>query len=88
MENAIIACTAVPENARVLRFTAVDNGQLLLEMTNPYMGKITLDKDGMPITSKDGHGWGSRSVAAFVKSFGGELLYELLDGIFRVRMIV
>ncbi|MDD3164424.1 MAG: GHKL domain-containing protein [Oscillospiraceae bacterium] len=88
MENAITACAAVSEGARFLRFTAVDTGQLLLELANPYMGTVDLDEAGVPIARDKGHGRGSQSVAAFVKSCGGELVYTAADGLFRVQLMV
>lgn len=88
MENAINACKALPEEQRALSFTAVDTGQLILEMSNPYAGEITLDKKGLPIAREEGHGGGTQSVAAFVKSCDGGLLYEAADGVFWARMLV
>ncbi len=88
MENAINAVSALPENQRILNFTAVYTGQLLLELTNPFSGEVTLGENGLPFAVEDGHGRGTQSVAAFVNSCGGELLYQVSDGIFRVRILL
>ena len=72
----------------MLRFTAIYTGQLILELTNPYAGKLILDDKGVPVSLKDGHGRGSQSVSAFVNKYGGELIYETTDGVFKVRMMV
>jgi hypothetical protein len=36
----------------------------------------------------EGHGIGSKSVAAFAKKYDGELLYKIENGAFRVRLLV
>lgn len=48
MENGVAAFAAVPEEKRILCFTAVDTRLLLLEMTNPYVGEVMMDKRGLP----------------------------------------
>ena len=88
MENAINAISLLPSKKRELRFTAVHTGQLIIEMTNPYEGEVILDDYGLPISSKEGHGKGTQSIYDFVKQCGGELVYEVVGGVFKVRMMV
>lgn len=88
IENAINAVSDLPEERRELRFTSVNTGQLILEMSNPYDGEIELDDNGLPISRKEGHGKGSQSVADFVQKCSGELVYEVTNGLFRVRLMV
>lgn len=88
MENAIAAVSVLSAEKRELRFTAVSAGQLILEMTNPYEGVVTLDKNGLPFSAREGHGRGSQSVLDFVNKCGGELVYDIADGVFKVRLMV
>lgn len=88
MENAIAAVAALSAAKREIHFTAVYTGQLILELTNPYEGKLTLDENGLPVSQEEGHGRGSQSIADFVKKCGGELVYEIVGGVFKVRMMV
>ena len=88
MENAIAAVSLLPAEKRELRFTAASAGQLILELVNPYEGKITLDEKGLPVSTREGHGKGSQSVSDFVSKCGGELVYETAGGVFKVRMMV
>lgn len=88
MENAIAASSALPAERRTLRFTAVNAGQLIFELSNPYDGEVALDENGLPISREKGHGKGTQSVANFVKECGGELVYAISDGIFRVRLMI
>lgn len=89
MENAIQACENLPEDQTpYLRFTCQSVGRLLLEMENPCAENTALDQNGYPITRKEGHGIGSKSVAAFTKKYEGELLYQIDNNVFRVRLLV
>lgn len=88
MENAINAVSLLPAEKRELCFTAVHTGQLILQMTNPYEGEVTLDDEGLPLSSKEGHGKGTQSIYDFVKQCGGEVVYKIDGGIFEVRMMV
>lgn len=88
MENAITAVTVLPADKRELRFTAVNAGQLIFEIANPCDSEVMLNENGLPVSSLEGHGKGSQSVADFVSKCGGELIYEKIDGIFRVRLMV
>ncbi|MDD4688761.1 MAG: GHKL domain-containing protein [Eubacteriales bacterium] len=87
LENAIAAVSVLTAEKRELRFTAVNTGQLILEMTNPYIGEIRLDEKGIPISSKEGHGRGTQSISAFIAGCGGELVYDVSGGIFKVRLM-
>lgn len=89
MENAIQACEKLSggENS-YLRFTCRNVGRLLLEMENPCGEDAALDENGCPIARAEGHGIGSKSVAAFAKKYDGELLYKIENGVFRVRLLV
>ena len=88
MENAIAAVSALPVEKRTLRFTAVNAGQLILELMNPYEGEVLLDENSFPISRREGHGRGTQSVAKFVKDCGGEQAYEISGGVFKVRLMV
>ena len=88
MENAIAAVSLLPAEKRWFRFTAVNTGQLILELANPYEGIVTLDEKGLPVSTKEGHGRGSQSIQDFVVKYGGELVYETAGGLFKVRLMI
>lgn len=89
MENAIHACEKLdPKAERFLCVRAIYTGQLILEVENPYSGEVLLDENGYPTVREEGHGWGSESVRAFVRESGGELLYQVENGIFNVRLLI
>lgn len=89
MENAIKACEKLPSNSDTyIRFTCHNVGRLLVEMENPCTEYITLDENGYPVAYEDGHGVGSKSVISFAKNYDGELMYNIENGVFRVRLLV
>ncbi|WP_085833021.1 sensor histidine kinase [Clostridium merdae] len=89
MENAIHACEKLDsQEERILCVRAVYTGQLILEVENPYSGEVLLNDDGYPTAREEGHGWGGESVRAFASENGGELLYQVENGIFNVRLLI
>ncbi len=89
MENAIHACEKLdPQMECYLRVRAVYTGQFILEVENPYFGEVSLDENGYPVVRDEGHGWGGESVRAFVRENGGELLYQVENGVFNVRLLI
>lgn len=74
--------------APFVRFSATYDDRLLLEIENPVYGKVRFDDDGLPVASAEGHGIGTRSVAAFAQRDNALVDYHLEDGVFRVRVIV
>ncbi len=88
IENAIKATEKLPEDERRIEITAKHKSQLLLEIVNSCDGPATLDEDGHPVTTEEGHGTGTRSVLAFVNQTNSEIRYIAEDRRFVVRMIV
>jgi len=87
-ENAIHACEKVPEPERFIEVTGKYKQQLLLEISNSCSEEVSLDEEGHPVTSKEGHGIGTRSVLDFVKKTGSEIRYITGDNTFKVRMLI
>ncbi len=89
LENAIMACQKQSTSKQsYINFICRNVGRLLLEMDNPCPEDITLDDEGFPITLIEGHGIGSKSVIAFAKKYDGELLYQIENRVFRVRLLI
>ena len=89
MENAIHGCGKLAQDRKpYIRFICRSVGRLLLEIENPCSDDATLDENGYPVTRREGHGIGSRSVVAFAKKNDAELLYRIENGVFRVRLLV
>jgi len=92
LENALRVAAALSDpQRRWVRFTAYRiKGQMFLEAANPYDGVLRLSPDtGLPQTTQgDGHGYGLRSVRAFVKKHSASLDFDTGNGIFCARILL
>lgn len=88
LENAIHACMRLPEEQREIRCRVVSHPSLMFEFSNPYTGVIQFDGDGLPISSRQGHGIGSHSIAMFCRKHDASYRYSAEDGVFTLRVIL
>lgn len=88
LENAIHACMRLPEERRALRCKVISHPSLMFECSNPYAGEVRFDEDGLPVSSRPGHGIGSHSVAAFCRKHGASYQYTAENGQFTLRVIL
>ena len=65
IENAIHACEALPPEERYLEIKVLSEPRFMAMVKNPYQGTVEFDKDGIPVSRADGHGFGTRSIVAF-----------------------
>lgn len=86
LENALIAAAGLEESRRWISFyCGVRAGKLLLEIKNPYDGHIAL-QDGIPVSRREGHGHGCRSIRAIAGRHRGLCVFEPKDGIFTLHI--
>ena len=88
LENAIHANLALPPAQRALRCKMVGAPSVMLEISNPCTGAISFDSSGLPISQKEGHGLGVRSISAFCRKNGAVCQFELTEGWFRLRLVL
>jgi hypothetical protein len=89
MENAIIACLKQTDGMPLyINFICRNLGRILLAMENPCAEDTKLDENGYPIANEEGYGVGSKSVIAFAKKYDGELVYQIENRVFRVRLLI
>lgn len=86
LENAINACVKLPEEERCITFRCISRPQLMIEISNPYVGEVLMDGDGIPVSKMRNHGIGTRSIMAFVKKHNAFCDYEVGNGRFRLRI--
>ncbi len=89
IENAIFAAAAYPDaERRAVSFKAtVHKANLLILIENSYDGKISM-KDGLPQASLEGHGYGTRSIAAIADANGGQAIFNAMDGVFTLKIMI
>lgn len=87
LENAILACEALPPEKRVIRCKVLHHPRLMFVLSNPCAGPVDFDEQGLPLSPRRGQGLGSQSIAAFCQKYGALCRYELRDGWFFLRVI-
>lgn len=91
IENAINACHQMDssDERKIGVVCSPVGSQLFLEITNTYTGKILFNAEtGYPETQAEDHGFGTQSISAFARRYGGLLKYKAENGLFSMRLIL
>lgn len=91
IENAAEGCAAVPAGAErwIKIYTAYDDGRLILQVRNSCApGAVRFDDMGMPLSSKEGGGTGTRSIRYVVEKHGGTWFFEEKEGVFSTSVVI
>ena len=88
LENAIHACCGLPREKREICCKVLAHPGLMFEISNPCGEAVRLDSQGLPVPSQNGHGTGTRSIAAFCKKHGALWTYTVTEGRFSIRVIL
>lgn len=87
LDNAVTACSKVPEKQRRLRVrTARNKVAYVIEIANSYSGTVVFDEDGLPVSKESGHGIGTRSISEFAKKNNAGLDYDVTEDWFELRI--
>ncbi len=88
LDNAINAVTDLPPRQRTVSLMLKGaDGKLLLSVKNP-IGKNPVFSDGLPVSSKKGHGYGTQSIRYLTEKLGGNCQFTVNDGYFITRVII
>lgn len=88
LDNALNAQEKLPESQRSIRLMLKTvEGKLLLSLKNPT-AKDPVFVDGLPVTSRKGHGYGTQSIRYITQRLGGNCQFSLRDGWFAVRVVL
>lgn len=88
LENALHAVKDLEQAQRWVRlYCAEKSGNLLVEVCNPYNGRIKL-MEGLPLSDRTGHGYGCRSIVSIVRQHRGHCIFEPKGGVFTLRIAI
>lgn len=89
LENAIAAAAACagPDGRTVSVMATVHKDKLLIRIANPYTGEIVM-KNGLPRSSHEGHGYGTRSISAIADNYGGQAFFSAESGMFTLKIML
>jgi hypothetical protein len=88
LENACEACEKIKYGAYIILTAYTDNESLRLELRNSVAGQTALNDAGLPLTTKEGGGSGTRSVATIVQRYGGMLRFSQEGDVFVTQIIL
>ena len=88
LENALHAVSGLEEALRWARlYCTVRTNKILLEIKNPYQGEITM-RDGLPVSNREGHGYGCRCIQAIVRKYEGIYCFNPEGGVFTLQIVL
>ena len=87
LENAIQACERIEMPRRYIEVKSITHPQFMLQVRNSFDGLIAFDEDGIPLTARKGHGFGTRSIAAFCKQTNTFYEFGAAENEFTLRLI-
>jgi len=89
IENAINACTNIEDIAKrhIDLNCKTKNGKLFIQISNSYTDEVTFRND-MPITERENHGYGTKSIAAIAQKYNGIYSFRTESGIFKMNVIL
>lgn len=89
IENACNACRKLPENKmKIIEVRCISSPQFILEISNTFDGNIEFDYSHRPETNREGHGIGTRSLAAFAEKYHAILDYKTDGDMFFFRLLI
>ena len=93
LDNAIEAVSKIDnKEKRYIGFTVYNHNDMIsINVNNFYSGEISLDKDGLPITTKDDkdyHGFGMKSIKMIVDKYHGDVSIVTKDNIFNLNIFI
>ena len=88
LENALAAATALPEGKKWVKlYCDIRFNKLLIEVQNSHLGEVTM-RDGLPVSNREGHGYGCRSICIIVEQHHGLCTFEAETGVFTMRVML
>ena len=88
LENALCAAAVLePPLKWVELYCGIRTNKLLIEIKNPYSDKITM-RDGLPVSGREGHGYGCRSIRTICEQYHGICTFEPENGLFTLRVML
>jgi len=87
LENALNAVHALPAGRQIDVLLCLRQGNLLLEIRNPYQGSVII-RDGLPVSMAGGEHYGCRSIRSIAEQHHGHCSFIPENGIFTLRIAI
>ena len=87
-DNALNAQLALLEPERMIKLNITNfNGRILISVKNSFRHKPIL-VNGIPVTKRKGHGYGTQSIRYLTEKLGGNCQFSVQDNLFVVRLVI
>ena len=87
MENAINACEKLPQENRFIEVKALSKPQFIIMVRNSFAGNVEFDAHGIPQNTEEGHGFGTRSIAACCEKHNVFFEFKAEENILSLRLV-
>lgn len=88
LDNALNSQKYLHESKRSIKLMLKsNNGKTLLSVTNPFARRPVF-VDGIPISTKHGHGYGTQSIRYMTERLGGNCMFTVEDNLFILRVVI
>jgi len=88
LENALLAASQPRVTDKWVEFYCeVRQTKLFLQIKNTYAGQVVI-RNGLPVSEREGHGYGCHSIQTIVQRNGGLCSFEVDNGIFSLRIAI
>ena len=88
LDNAVNAVKDLPSERRRISFMLkTSDGRLLLSVKNQFRDRPVI-VDGMPLSKKAGHGYGTQSIRWLTEKAGGNCQFSIQNEVFILRVII
>lgn len=88
LDNALNAQKLLPADRRSITLMLKNvNGRMLLSVENPVAQNVVF-VDGLPVSHKRGHGYGTQSIQYLTEQLGGNCQFSVKGGTFILRVVL
>lgn len=88
LDNALNSQAKLPEEERYIKLMLKNSdGKLLFSVKNPFSEKPVFI-DGLPVSNRKGHGYGTQSIRYMTERLGGKCQFILQDNTFVLRVVL
>lgn len=88
IENAIHACMQIEAGRRHLEIRVISSPHFMLQIRNSFNGIISFDEKGIPLTTRDNHGFGTRSIVAFCEKYNSFYQFKAENSLFSLQIMI
>lgn len=86
LENAINACMKLPPAERYIEIKVLCKPKFVIMVRNAFDGLVEFNEKGLPQNPEEGHGFGTRTIAALCEKVGGYCDFQTEEKVFTLYM--